>query len=51
MITRRTTLGLLAAAFAAGIARGLDSDAAYFKDKIAAGELDEVEVDMASLPV
>ncbi len=51
MITRRTTIGLLATAFVAGLARSAAAgETAYFKDKIAAGELPPVAGRLPKVP-
>lgn len=51
MITRRATLGLLATAFVPGLARSAAAgDTAYFKEKIAAGELPPVAERLPKVP-
>lgn len=50
MITRRTTLGLLAAAFLPGLARAGGGESKYLKDKVAAGELPPVAERLPKVP-
>ena len=50
MITRRTTLGLLASVFVPGIARAAVSDAPFFKDRLEKGELPELSQRLPKTP-
>ncbi|WP_439629314.1 ABC transporter substrate-binding protein [Shinella sp.] len=50
MITRRATLGLLAAAFLPGLARAGGGESKYLKDKVDAGELPPVAERLPKVP-